>query len=362
MGKRSSVKQNVSRVTLKDISHVSGICLSSVSKALSGRSGVSEETRTLVLETAQNMGYRVNRLAQSLSRSDILIGVIAPALWPEYYGPLLRGIEIELKDLQDYRISAVYQRVSDLYSSADIVDALHKLVDARVNAIILCPNFACGFNEELDRIAQMNIPIVILGNSLRDAKALVCIRPNSLLAGKVAGEYMSHLLAPGKSAVIFIGNKNLDDHMERVHGFCSYPGIASNSNITSNVFETLDEPDVAYAITQKILRERRDVGGIYVATSNSIAVCECIRSNGMNGAVKVIGTDAFADMRPLFAENLLQGVLFQDPVHQGKLAVRVLFDYLTIKKEYPPEILINPQLVLSSNFSCYLEDNLAPNA
>ena len=356
MGNKISSTQITPRVTLKDISRASGICLSSVSKALSGNEGVSKETRAIVIETAEKMGYRVNRLAQSLSRNDLLIGVIAPSIWAEYYGLLEHGIELELHALQDYRISAVYQKVSNLYSTDEIVDAIHQLMDAHVNAIILCPNFSCNFNDELEKLADMNFPVVILGNRLRGARSLMCVHPNSQLVGQLAAEFMGYLLEPGKTSAIFIGNKNLDDHVERARSYCAYPGITANPNTMSDVFETLDEPEIAYAITQKILRERSDIGGIYVATSNSVAVCNCIRDMGLQGVIKVIGTDTFPGMESLFSEGLLNGVIFQDPVRQGELAVRALFDYLTIRKECPPEILVNPQLVLSSNFTYYLSD------
>lgn len=354
MDKKFASRRKEQRVTLKDISKASGICLSSVSKALSGHAGVSKETREIVMETARSMGYRVNRLAQSLSRNDILIGIIVPTIWPEYYEPLEQGIEAELHELRDFRISALYHRVPNFYSTSDIVEALHQLVDAHVNAIILCPNFVYDCTDELDKLAEMRIPVVLLGTNLRGAKRFTCVRQNAYLAGQLASEFMGHLLAPGKTAAAFIGNKNMEDHLDKARGFRSWPGVNANSNVLADVYETLDEPDIAYAITHKLLRERSDIGGIYVATSNSVAVCECIRDNGMGGAIKVIGTDAFASMEPLFAEGLLEGILFQDPIQQGKLAVRVLFDYLTIGKKSPSEILINPQLVLSSNFSYYL--------
>ncbi len=53
-------------VTIKDIARELGICYSSVSRALNGKPGVSEETRKKITETAERMGYRPNELARGL--------------------------------------------------------------------------------------------------------------------------------------------------------------------------------------------------------------------------------------------------------------------------------------------------------
>lgn len=68
------------RVTIRDVARVSGTSISTVSVALSGRPGVSEETRARVLKVANRLGWRPDRRASNLRRQDVrLVGVVYEA-------------------------------------------------------------------------------------------------------------------------------------------------------------------------------------------------------------------------------------------------------------------------------------------
>lgn len=350
---RKPASAEVRRVTLKDIAAELNVSLSTVNKALTGRMGVSDEMRKTIMDTANTMGYRVNRLAQSLSRNDLVIGIIQPVVWQEFYGYLKAGMDDMLSDLQDYRITAEYYTVSNLYSHAEIIEGIRYFDEKNVDGIVICPNFECDYNDELARLFEKKVPVVLLGSDLNGAKRLTCVRQNSILSGQMAAEFMAHLLPEGKTSAIFIGNKNMSDHQEKVAGFLKIPGVMRNP--TADVYETLDEPAVAYILTQKLIRERPDIGGIYVATSNSMAVCQCIREHNMQDRLRVVGTDIFPSMQQLFDEQLIQGVIFQDPIRQGKIAIRILFDFLTMNKPCAEDTLVYPHMVLASNFPCYMQ-------
>jgi DNA-binding LacI/PurR family transcriptional regulator len=59
----------VNRVTINDIARRAGVSKGAVSYALNGRPGVSEETRTKILDVASELGWAPNRTARMLSGS-----------------------------------------------------------------------------------------------------------------------------------------------------------------------------------------------------------------------------------------------------------------------------------------------------
>ena len=68
------------RVTIRDVARASGTSISTVSVALSGRPGVSDKTRTHVLDVANRLGWRPDRRASNLRRNDIrVVGVVYEA-------------------------------------------------------------------------------------------------------------------------------------------------------------------------------------------------------------------------------------------------------------------------------------------
>ena len=64
----------MSRVTINDIARQAGVSKGAVSYALNGRPGVSEKTRTKILDVASELGWAPNRTARMLSGSHCEAG------------------------------------------------------------------------------------------------------------------------------------------------------------------------------------------------------------------------------------------------------------------------------------------------
>jgi LacI family transcriptional regulator len=340
------------RTTVKDIASELNISLGTVSKALTGKTGISEETRKTVIDTAKRLGYRVNRLAQSLARNPIVIGIIFPKVWPEYYGYLGQGIQNVLEKMSDYNVIGKYKRISSLFSGDEISSAIDSFIAEGVNAVILCPASVTGCGVYLNKLYENNIPAVILGTDLPDGQRLTCVRVDATMAGRLAGEFMNWIVPENKSVVVFIGNKDMKDHGEKVVGFLQE--VQGKTLKIGGIYETQDEPEVAYHLTKKIIRELPDLAGIYVATGNSIAVCKCIVEHALEGKIRVIGIDIFPDIKKYVDEGVMNGVIFQNPINQGELAVKTIYAYLAEGLSCEDNIYIQPQLILRNNITNYI--------
>src|SRR5512140_1242573 len=81
-------------VTLKDVAREAGVDLSTVSRSLSVSYGVHEETRKRVLEVAERLNYRPNRVARGLvtGRSHTL-GLIVSDIRNPFFAEVARGAE-----------------------------------------------------------------------------------------------------------------------------------------------------------------------------------------------------------------------------------------------------------------------------
>jgi LacI family transcriptional regulator len=92
----SNSKNIVMQITLKDIAEKTGFSITTVSRALGGYDDVNEQTRAIIIETAQELGYRPNLVARQLrSQSTQTIGLIIPAsstgLDDDFFSILLKG-------------------------------------------------------------------------------------------------------------------------------------------------------------------------------------------------------------------------------------------------------------------------------
>jgi DNA-binding LacI/PurR family transcriptional regulator len=84
--------------TVKHVAERAGVSTATVSRVLSGLSGVREPLRTKVVEAARQLGYQPNRAARDLrARSSRTIGVLIPDIENPFFTTVVRGIEETLQ-------------------------------------------------------------------------------------------------------------------------------------------------------------------------------------------------------------------------------------------------------------------------
>lgn len=90
--------------TLKELSKLLNISISTVSKALNDSHEISDTTKKRVNELAEKLNYRPNRIAQQLKNNKTkTIGVILPTVTNPFFAEVLHGIEMAATD-NDYDI------------------------------------------------------------------------------------------------------------------------------------------------------------------------------------------------------------------------------------------------------------------
>lgn len=78
------------KVTIKDIAKKAGVSVATVSRALNGLGGISEETREHVLEICEQMAYVPNTLASGLTmRHTHTLGIVMPDITSPFHSQLM---------------------------------------------------------------------------------------------------------------------------------------------------------------------------------------------------------------------------------------------------------------------------------
>jgi LacI family transcriptional regulator len=338
--------------TYKDLVRIHKVSLNTINKALTGKSGISEKRRQQILKSAKKIGYRTNRLAHSLARKPIKIGIILPKIWPEYFNYIIKGLNNVFGRLRDFNVRGNFRWVSGLNAKEEVIEAMRSLTKEKVNAIIFYPIYGVGYEKYLAELNEKNIPVVVLGTDFHESNHLASVRGNAYLAGKLAAELMNYLVPENKQVAVFIGKKEFTDHREKLEGFMTES--AHMSYKICRVLEAQDDPVIAYDLTKKLINEEPDLKGIYIATANSVQVCRCLCEHGLAGKVRIIATDVFPALKYYVDNDIVQCVIYQDQLKQAEIAVNVLYEYLTTRHKCERIIFISPQIVFKNNFENYL--------
>lgn len=148
-------------VTLSDIAERLDTTKVTVSKSLRDHPDISTSTKELVKETAREMGYRYNRLAQSLTLDrTYMIGVVIPKISHTFFSQVLDGIN-QIASENDYEIILC---VSDEKEEREKTH-LRTLLSMQVDGLLTSISEETNDLETFQEVKAQDVPLVFFDRS-----------------------------------------------------------------------------------------------------------------------------------------------------------------------------------------------------
>lgn len=198
-------------ISQRDIAKALNVNVSTVSRALKGQPGVSDELREEIIRLAETKGYRPNPFAMSL-RYDTThtIGVVVPDMSFNHYAHIVKWIEAEARK-KGYM--CVVTDSGDKYNSE--VECIEHLLNMRVEGIAVCLSQETVDYTHLKQLKDRNIPLVLFDR-------IVDIGCSMVSANDVdsARQATLHLIEGGAHRIAFLGGPNqMKQTIDRKHGY-----------------------------------------------------------------------------------------------------------------------------------------------
>ncbi|WP_271274298.1 LacI family DNA-binding transcriptional regulator [Aliamphritea hakodatensis] len=168
------------KVTSVDVARLAGVSRSAVSRTFTPNASVSEETRNKVMQAAQALGYRVNKLASSLinNRSD-LVGIIASNMDNPFRS---RQVEYLAKTLLANNLRPILLLVEGEEDPSRIIGML---LEYNVSGVIVTsdtpPQSIC------EECVTLGVPMVLVNKDQTDAMVDRVLLDNPR-SGRIAAE------------------------------------------------------------------------------------------------------------------------------------------------------------------------------
>jgi LacI family transcriptional regulator len=199
------------RISQRDIARQLGINVSTVSRALRGLDGVSPELKKKIEQMAEEGGYRPNPFAASL-RYDTTrtIGIVVPDISFNHYAQIVKRIEAEARKAG---YMSIITDTEDSYENE--LNCVELLTNMHVEGILICPSQDTTDFSHLQRLRQLNIPVVLF-----DRVADIGI--SSVMINDVASaRYATNcLIESGAKHIAFLGGLNqVKQTADRKHGY-----------------------------------------------------------------------------------------------------------------------------------------------
>lgn len=183
------------KVTLSDIAKACSTSNVTISKALAGKSGVSDELRAKIISTAEEMGY----IPAKQAAADGNIGILIPEKFINPNGSFYWALYTCLvQRFKKENISCIQENITYDEEEALIMPKL--LTGNRTIGIISLGQLS---SEYIEKLRSNKIPVLLLDYYLSDIDA-DCIVTNGFLGGY---KLTSYLISEGHTKIGFVGTR-----------------------------------------------------------------------------------------------------------------------------------------------------------
>jgi LacI family transcriptional regulator len=188
-------------VTVADVAKAAKVSKAQAARALGNYGAVSDDVRERVMAAAEELEYRPNELARSMNTGKSnTIGVVVGDIENPHFGLAMRGITDTAKK-SGFNVILIN---TDEETAAE-VDAVHVLLDKRVDGLIVAPASSSDA-QHLQRVQESGRPLVLLD---RTADAVDVAAATVGMAG-VAYESTRYLIQNGHRRIAFVTSLKTD--------------------------------------------------------------------------------------------------------------------------------------------------------
>ncbi|HTY48045.1 MAG TPA: LacI family DNA-binding transcriptional regulator [Methanomassiliicoccales archaeon] len=344
-------------ITMQDVAIAAGVSIGSVDRALHGRGEISERTKRLILEKADELGYTPNRVAQALARkSAIHIGVVVETRNSEtkFWRDIRAGIDSAAQELQGGGLEVSWHNVNkDPRQQTTVLGRL--LEQKKIKGIALAVTDPNAIKEVINRAVDQNIAVMTFTMDAPLSKRMWFIGQDFTLAGRVAGELMGQFVGGRGQVAIVTGFHSTPGQRQRLSGFSEevrayYPEIE-----IVGIWENHNRPEKAYTITSEILHVRPDLKGIYITAAGAFGAARAIKQMKRENEVKLICFDIVDETVDYIKQGVIQASIGQNPFFQGQTVVETLYDYL-VNRRLPKQqcMFMSNDVICRANIDHYL--------
>jgi ABC-type sugar transport system substrate-binding protein len=176
-----------------------------------------------------------------------------------------------------------------------------------------------------------------------------------MASGALAADLMGRVLQGNGKVAVTLSEIGIAEHAEKYKAFVDtthrlYPTI--------QVVDPVEDEDIeatAYRRSLAVMRANPDLRGIYITTEASMPVLKAARELKMLERLTVLTTDLFPALVREIRSGAVTATIYQRPRTQGRMAFRMLHEFLVEGECPPPQLTLAPHLVMRGNLDFFLQ-------
>lgn len=192
------------KLTIKDIARLSGISVSTVSRAINNHYDISPETKQRVQDVIEKYGYVPNNSARNLKLNDAHnVAVLVKGITNSFFTSMIKIFERECAQ-NDY--SLVLEHVEENQNETEVAAVLEK--EKRLNGLVFL-----GGNpmKSSDKLKRLEAPYVFCSVAIADPREMARYAYVSIDDKKEAEKITDYLIESGHKRIAILSAYDQDD-------------------------------------------------------------------------------------------------------------------------------------------------------
>jgi ribose transport system substrate-binding protein len=288
--------------------------------------------------SCSDSGERPNRPTASASKASgekkFRVAVIPKAATSEFWKSVHAGAANAGRELGN--VEVIWKGPVHDDNREEQGNVVEDFVTQKVDGICLAPIDSSSLLNAVRGARQANIPVVIFDSGLEDPSLITSyVATDNENGGRLAARELGKRLN-GKGNVILLRYSSGSESTEnRERGFLEtiakeFPDIKM---LSDDQFAGTSEQSALDKSQQLLLRFRDQVNGVFAVNEPSaVGMLRALEETGLAGKVVYIGFDSSERLVQALKEDKIQGLVLQDPVRMGYLAVKTMVEHLEGKQ------------------------------
>ncbi len=270
--------------TRKEVALEAGVSTAAVSYFINNNGYLSQEKRERIAAAIKKLNYRPNLLAKSLKTNDSKqLVFICNEIRNPFHSEVAYGAS---KEAYNMGYMTLFCNV------VDDEDYILKVCSFMVSGVFIATTKIR--TKTVNKIAQMNIPVVILGDRTREGldPSVTSIAIDYTMA---MGALLGHVLEQGKERIAYVAASSIqdvahqDEKTKALLKHCTQRGIALNPDW---FIENATHTQVAYELVNDQIFNQKELPNAFICTNDAAAlgVLRAITDHGLSVPEDVIVT------------------------------------------------------------------------
>lgn len=325
------------KYSISDVAEMLGVSKSTVSRAINGNSGVGDELRKKVLDLVDEIGYKPNTIAQSLSRGRVnIVALILGDIRNPFYADLAFNIQ-RILNSHGYMVM-VFNSEYDVQCE---IEFLKLTIQFNFAGLIL---ITAQTEIVEDMLHSMDVPMVLVN------RILPSYTGDSVLTDNFQAGYMAvmHLLELGHKHIGFVRGPGVSSASSQ--RFEGYRQALRNFSLPFNeeyVYESDLKMETGITLARNFVKDLkvRPSAMVVVNDMTAIGFIDGCRENGLS-IPEDLSIVSFDDIEFSAMKGIELTTISQHVDKMSEHAARLMLKQLEEKDAKPERVILEPTLVI----------------